>query len=593
MNDSGGGQADEGGHFSQACLAGILEIADDAIISIDEHHRIRFFNEGAERIFGYRVNEVVGRPLNLLLPQRLAERHSQHIGEFVGSPDRARRMDRRAEIVGCRKDGTEFPAEAAISKFELGGRTVLTVILRDITEWKRVEENLRHLASIVEASDDAIIATTPDFVIASWNPGAEKMYGYTAEEMRGRSIWFLVPPECEHEIPLVRECLKRGDGLKQHETVRMRKDGTRVHISLAISCHRDASGRITGFSGIARDITERKRTEEKLHELRMALETAVQGISQVDREGRYLSVNAPYAAMVGYSVEDMIGMEWSRTVHPEDRECLMGAYRQMLSDGKVEVEGRAVRKDGTVMYKQVVMIKANEQGEFAGHYCFIKDITGRKQVEQQIAASLREKELLLKEIHHRVKNNLQLISSLLNLQAAQIHDERVLAVFKESQNRIRAVAFVHEKLYQSKDLARIDLAEYIRSLANHLLDSYDVGSDAVVVGIHVDDAPMDLDTAIPCCLITNELVSNALKHAFVGGRTGRVRIDLGSCAGNRHSLVVSDNGVGFPATVDFQTTTSLGLQLVCALVEQLAGTIELERNGGTTWKITFKGLKGN
>lgn len=593
MNDPGGGQADEGDHLPQACLAGILEIADDAIIPIDEHHRIRFFNKGAERIFGYRANEVVGRPLNLLLPPRLAARHSQHIGEFVESPDRARRMDRRAEIVGCRKDGTEFPAEASISKFELGGRTVLTVVLRDITERKRAEEDLRHLASIVEASDDAIIATTPDLVIVTWNPGAEKMYGYTAEEMRGRPLGFLIPTECEHEIQVIREVAQRGDGLKQYETVRMRKDGRRVHVALSISCHRDASGRITGYSGISRDITERKRAEERLHDLRMALEAAVEGIARVDRQGRYLSVNAPYAAMVGYSVEELIAMDCSRITHSEDRELLTEAYRKMRNAGKVEVEARAVRKDGSVMHKQVVMIRTDEQGEFAGYYCFIKDITGRKRVEEQIGASLREKELLLKEIHHRVKNNLQLISSLLNLQAAQIHDKRVLDMFKESQNRIRAVAFVHEKLYQSRDLARIDLAEYIRSLADHLLDSYHIGFHAVGVEVHVDDVPMDVDTAIPCCLIINELVSNALRHAFVGGRTGRVRVDLGSREGNSHYMVVSDNGVGFPAAVDFRNTTSLGLQLVCALVEQLGGAIDLDRSGGTTWKITFRGLQGN
>ncbi|MBI3608266.1 MAG: PAS domain S-box protein [Nitrospirae bacterium] len=580
-------------HLSQASLAGILEIANDAVISIDDRHRITVFNQGAVKIFGYHANEVLGQPLNLLLPTSVAERHTRHVDDFGQAADCSRRMGSRSEIIGRRKDGTEFPAEASISKLDLNGQTVMTAILRDITERKRAEENLRHLASIVEASDDAIIATTPDLVIVSWNPGAEKMYGYTTEEVWGRPIGFLVPPECEHEIPVIREAAQRGDCLKQYETVRMRKDGRRVHVSLSISCHRDASGRITGFSGIARDITERKRAEERLHDLRMALEAAVEGIARVDRRGRYLSVNAPYAAMVGYSVEELIAMDCSRTAHLEDRERLTEAYRKMRNAGKVEVEARAVRKDGSVMHKQVVMIRTDEQGEFAGYYCFIKDITGRKQVEEQIAASLREKELLLKEIHHRVKNNLQLISSLLNLQAAQIHDERVLAMFKESQNRIRAVAFVHEKLYQSRDLARIDLAEYIRSLANHLLDSYDVGPDAVVVGIHVDDVPLDLDTAIPCCLIINELVSNMLKHAFVGGRTGRVRVDLGPCAGNRHSLVVSDNGVGFPATIDFRTTTSLGLQLVCALVEQLAGTIELERNGGTTWKITFKGLKGN
>ena len=219
----------------------------------------------------------------------------------------------------------------------------------------------------------------------------------------------------------------------------------------------------------------------------------------------------------------------------------------------------------------------------------------------EIKQSLEEKEVLLKEIHHRVKNNLQVISSLLYLQSKNIKDKGTLAVFQESQNRVRSMALVHERLYQSPDLARVDFAGYVRSLANYLLRSYGVNPNVIKLKIHLDNVLLGVDTAIPCGLIINELVSNSLKHAFPappfipparGGERGggEIRIELRADDG-QFTLMVSDNGVGFPRDLDFRDAGSLGLQLVNTLVEQLEGTIELDRSGGTTFKITFAELK--
>jgi two-component sensor histidine kinase len=192
----------------------------------------------------------------------------------------------------------------------------------------------------------------------------------------------------------------------------------------------------------------------------------------------------------------------------------------------------------------------------------------------------------LKEIHHRVKNNLQVMSSLLYLQSKNIEDKGTLAAFQESQNRVRSMALVHERLYQSQDLARIDFAEYTRSLANHLFRSYGVNTNVIRLKISVDDVSLGIDKAIPCGLIINELVSNSLKHGFLGGREGEIRIELRADDG-QFTLMVSDNGIGFPKGVDFRNPKSLGLQLVNTLVEQLEGTIKLDRSGETAFEITF------
>ncbi|MBE9169179.1 CBS domain-containing protein [Pleurocapsales cyanobacterium LEGE 06147] len=219
------------------------------------------------------------------------------------------------------------------------------------------------------------------------------------------------------------------------------------------------------------------------------------------------------------------------------------------------------------------------------------ELAERKRAEEQLKLSLREKEILLKEVHHRVKNNLQIISSLLRLQSDYIQDKRALASFKDSQNRIRSMALIHEKLYQSKDLVKIDFAEYLRDLTSNLLHSYGANAQEITLNINVNEIWFTIDTAISCGLIINELVSNSLKHAFPHASSeNKVEIDIRPISDNNFRLVVSDNGIGFPQDIDFQNTESLGLQLVCTFVEQLEGTIELELTGGTTFIITFEEL---
>jgi two-component sensor histidine kinase len=215
------------------------------------------------------------------------------------------------------------------------------------------------------------------------------------------------------------------------------------------------------------------------------------------------------------------------------------------------------------------------------------EIAARLRAEEQIKTSLNEKELLLKEIHHRVKNNLQVISSLLYLQSRQIEDEETLGMFLESQHRVRSMALVHERLYQTQDLSKVDTADYIRTLASQLFRSYSASADRTQLTINADNIALGIDVAVPCGLIINELLSNALKHAFPGTRMGRVFVGLTRIMDGQINLVVSDDGVGFPEDLDFRQTQSLGLQLVNTLVQQLEGTIELDRSHGTKFEIVL------
>ncbi|MFH1941476.1 MAG: histidine kinase dimerization/phosphoacceptor domain -containing protein, partial [bacterium] len=233
-----------------------------------------------------------------------------------------------------------------------------------------------------------------------------------------------------------------------------------------------------------------------------------------------------------------------------------------------------------------------EEEEEASIVVSLRDITERKQAEEQIKASLREKEILLNEIHHRVKNNLQIICSLLNLQVNKVKSKQVRDILEENKNRIRSMALIHEKLYQSDDFARIDLTEYIRSLTTELFHAYRVDSNRVELRTNIKEVTLSLDMAVPCGLLINELVTNALKHAFPAPsdktdfRRGCIEVSLSS-KDNIYTLLVRDDGIGLPENVELSKPITLGMQLIHALTDQLDATVEVDRNNGTTFQFTF------
>jgi PAS domain S-box-containing protein len=232
------------------------------------------------------------------------------------------------------------------------------------------------------------------------------------------------------------------------------------------------------------------------------------------------------------------------------------------------------------------------RGRISNRVIVVRDITEYRQAEEKIRASLKEKDILLREIHHRVKNNLQIISSLLNLQSTYVRDKRDLEMMKESQDRIRSMALIHEKLYKSESLADIDSREYITDLVRELVRLYGTKGN-ITLQIEVEDVFLDIDTAIPCGLIINELVSNCLKHAFPGGKSGEILVSLHSVNG-KTELVVSDNGVGIPEDMNPLDAESLGLRLVTILaIDQLEGDIRLDRSKGTSFYITFESKRNS
>jgi len=233
--------------------------------------------------------------------------------------------------------------------------------------------------------------------------------------------------------------------------------------------------------------------------------------------------------------------------------------------------------DNQILLGVVSLKRLQEYGEAAE----------RERVEETFKASLHQKEILLREVHHRIKNNLQIISSLLDIQASYVHDPHMAEMFTDIQNRVLSMALIHETLYQSSDLGLVDFGLYIRSLAEQVFHSYNILADRIVLQIQADEVMLDTNQAIPCGLILNELLSNCLKHAFPSDRGGEVCIELRSDASRQVTMIVRDTGIGLPVRMDFRQTETIGLQLVCTLTEQLGGTLDLDRDTGTAFRLRF------
>jgi PAS domain S-box-containing protein len=355
-----------------------------------------------------------------------------------------------------------------------------------------------------------------------------------------------------------------------------------------------ASGLNTMLLALGRHVDAIKAAEEAVKrsetKYRALFDASTDAIFLQTHDGRVLDCNPTASRLFGRNKFDLIGVVFS-TLFENLRPAELDRLSAELAERGFSFVERIGRKADGETFPCEVSVRTARIGRSNLIVAFVHDTTERARSEDQLRKSLREKEVLLREVHHRVKNNMQIISSLFNLQSESVRDPSAISLLKECQVRIRSMALVHEKLYQSKDMARIPFSDYLASLTLYLFHFWQVNEDRIRLDMRIANIMLDVNTAIPLGLIINELISNSLEHAFPDGRVGEIRVRLVSLHPGQFELVVEDDGIGLPPGFDITGSETLGLQLVALLVKQLDGTITADSSGGTRYRIIVNALK--
>ncbi len=513
--------------------------------------------------------------------RKQAEKYGFDPGEYLAALDRVPRWSR--ELIDS---AMEFYTKLAllISRLSFGNIS----LSHALAEQKKAEDELLLYKYCIDNAGIGIYQTFEKHIY-NVNECACKSLRYSADELRAMTVFDIDPAITMDRMHEIRQMLE-ATGSVTHQSMHRRKDGTVFPVEITAN-QVEFNGKQYAISFV-KDITDRKLAEEALREseekFRVLAETSPAAVTLYQGE-KIVYINPAAAKLLGYTVEELSQVSFWNCIHEDFKEMVRerGFARLRGEDVPSRYQCKLVTKEGRDLWVMLSVGRIEFKGRPAGIATLV-DMTEAKNAEERIRASLEEKNVLLKEIHHRVKNNLQIISSLLDLQSDFIRGETIREYFRDSQDRIRSMALIHQKLYQSESLAFVDFRDYLEELATNLFASFAREPHLIQLNVDVDEVLLCMDEAIPCGLIMNELVSNSLKHAFPGGRSGKITIRCNAGDDGWIALSVSDTGVGLPAGFDFRNAASLGLQLVSLLAKQLGGRVKFSgEQGGTVAAVTF------
>ena len=503
------------------------------------------------------------------------------------------------------KDGRVVWVLLSVSAmWEPGAETDFHIaVVQDITHRKRVDLALRESEAKLRKTIDGLGPNvfvgllTTDGRLLEANLPALTAAGLTLEEVRGMRVeetyWF------EHSVAVQRQLreaiTKAAQGVAtRHDMLVQVAENTRIWIDFSMTPLLDETGKVTFLVPSGLVIHERKQAEEAVRRserfLKTIIETEPECVKLMGGKGELLEMNAAGLAMLEVSsLSEVVARGLSDFILPQYRERFRSLHQSVMAGGSGLLEFEIVGLRGTHRWLETHAAPIRDESGRATMFLGItRDVTARKETEAALRESLEYKEALLKEVHHRVKNNLQVIASLLRLEAARSLEPDTKFVLRDMKGRIQAMALLHELLYRSGTFASVDLATYIKQITTHIFRAVGGKTGAVHLGLDLASIPIKMDQAMPCGLLVHELVSNCLKHAFLDGRPGEIHIELQRIEnGSQVRLRIRDNGVGLPTDFGVMQGNSLGLQLVSDLTRQLDGTLSVERENGAVFIVTF------
>lgn len=460
-----------------------------------------------------------------------------------------------------------------------------------------LEENESKYRKIFENVQDVFYQTDINGKIIDISPSIERYSGFSRNYLIGKPVETVYkdPEERKKMLKIIQE---KGE-VNDYELILKNKFGGLNHASVNAHHFMDQNNIIIGIEGSLRDITERKEIEAKLskseNRYRTIFENTGTAMIIFNKEGLVSLINSEMEKLFGIKREKLENQRhWMEFVHPDDLPKMWDYHQKREQDPKSvpsSYETRFLVKDGEIHHAKITVDKIPGSEEYVTSVVDLNDILNAykklEKSEKDLKLALKEKEILIKEIHHRVKNNLMVISSLLNIQSKFIKDKAALSVFRESQKRANSMAMIHERLYRSNDLKKIEFGDYIYSLSTDLFHTYVLDPSRVKLKLNVEKVMVDINTSVPLGLIVNELITNSMKYAFPDGESGEISISFHQ-VDDKYILEVKDNGIGIPKDLDIVNAKSLGLQLVTSLTDQINGDLELNRENGTDFKIIFK-----
>jgi len=577
----------------------IINSSLDMILATDNNDQINEVNKAAISIFGYKPEELLGKNPAILYDDsndfNRVKAGLDENGYFSG------------EITNRAKSGKKFTTflSASIIKNNKGERIGVMGVSRDITELKKAETLLKQseekYRDLFENATDIIQSVNMKGEFIYVNNSWVNTLGYSVEEAMKMNMFDIIAKEEQEHCMNIFEAIGKGEieSIEIHTTF-MSKKGKKIFVEGTTNL-KSIDGKPVSTRSIFRNITETKSAERKAFENAARIRSIFENSSSLlmwtlDTNLKVTSFNRNFSETVNkyFGIEINAGLDFKpnlkRFMNGEHYLSTIKKYESAFCGIPQELEGTInTLFDGVVWFETFLNPIVLENGRIEEISCISHQITSKKEAEAEIIQSLKEKEVLLKEVHHRVKNNLQVISSILNLQSSYVRDEKILQILRESQNRIKSMSFIHESLYQNKTFSYINFSEYIVNLSKNLVHSYQLFGNQVEMKFKVGEVKLNIDQAIPCGLIVNELVSNALKYAFPDNQKGIINIEI-SEKGSKVTLRVEDSGKGLPKGFDFTNTETLGLQLVTTLIEQLDGKMKLESKKGAKYLITFEKL---